>query len=561
MPTTPGESVPTTPSESVPTTPDGFPADAVRAWIADDVDPAAAAELTTLLDRAGNGEAEAVAELTDRFAAPLSFGTAGLRGQLRAGPNGMNRTVVRRTSAGIAAWLGQSGRDGATIVIGHDARHGSAEFAADSASVFAAAGFDVRLLPGVVPTPVLAFAVRRLGAEVGVMVTASHNPARDNGYKVYGASGAQIVPPTDAEIERAIRAVGPSRAIAMASDYQRVDDEIVTDYVRAVAALAAPPAQPLRIVHTAMHGVGSAIVSRVFEAAGYGRPIRVVEQAEPDPDFPTVAFPNPEEPGALDLAVALARREQADLVVASDPDADRCAVAVEFPGAGWRALTGDELGVLLADFLMRRGRTGTYATTIVSSTLLGKLARRRGFRYAATLTGFKWITRAADDLAYGYEEAIGYAVAPNLVLDKDGISAGLLAAELAASARAAGSSLPQRLDELAAEFGRHSTGQISVRVDDLSVIAATMSRLRAQPPNSLRGQPVTVVDGTLGADVLTFTYGPDHSGHPVNTGRVVVRPSGTEPKLKAYLEVVTDGDAASAAVELDALRAEVNALL
>ena len=529
-----------------------FPSDEVRAWIADEVDPAAAAELTALLDRADGGDPSAAIELADRFAAPLSFGTAGLRGQLRAGPNGMNRTVVRRTSAGIAAWLVANDKRGATIVIGHDARHGSADFAQDSAAVFAAAGFDVRLLPAVVPTPVLAFSVRRIGAELGVMVTASHNPARDNGYKVYGANGAQIVPPTDSEIEHSIRAVGPGRAIALSEGYLRLDDAIVTDYVHAVAALAAPPAQPLRIVHTAMHGVGSAIVARVFETAGYGRPLPVVEQAEPDPDFPTIPFPNPEEPGALDLALSLARRQRADLVVASDPDADRCAVAAEFPDAGWRMLTGDELGVLLADFLIRRGHLGTYATTIVSSTLLEKLARRRGVTYAATLTGFKWITRAADDLVFGYEEAIGYAVAPALVLDKDGISAGLLTAELAAELRAGGSSLPQRLDELAAEFGRHTTGQISVRVDDPAVIADTMARLRAHPPTVLRGQSVTVVDGTLGADVLIFTY---------DTGRVVVRPSGTEPKLKAYLEVVTDGAAAGAQVELNALRVEVDGLL
>ena len=549
----------------------------MRAWIEDDVDPAAAAELSALLDRANDGGSTAATELSDRFTGPLSFGTAGLRGQLRAGPNGMNRTVVRRTTAGIAAWLAAGNKRGVTIVIGHDARHGSADFAQDAAAVFAANGFDVRLLPAVVPTPVLAFAVRRLGAELGVMVTASHNPAGDNGYKVYGANGAQIVPPTDAEIERSIQAVGASRDIALADEYRRLDGTIVADYVEAIAALVDPPPQPLRIVHTAMHGVGSAIVARVFEAAGYGRPMPVAEQAEPDPDFPTIPFPNPEEPGALDLALRLARQERADVVVASDPDADRCAVAVEFPDTGWRALTGDELGVLLADFLIRRGRTGTYATTIVSSTLLEKLAARRGVGYAATLTGFKWITRAADDLVFGYEEAIGYAVAPDLVLDKDGISAGLLAAQLTAELRAAGSSLPQRLDELAVEFGRHTTGQISVRVDDPAVIAAMMTRLRAHPPETLGGQAVTVADGTLGADVLTFTYGTGTDGTGTygmdtdgmgtdgmgshDSGRVVVRPSGTEPKLKAYLEVVTTGNATSAQVGLDALRAEVADLL
>ncbi len=527
----------------------------VRAWIADDVDPDAAAELTTLADAADDGDADAAAELGDRFAAPLTFGTAGLRGPLRAGPNGMNRTVVRRTSAGIAAWLTERGGAGAVVVIGHDARHGSAVFAADAAGVFAAAGFDVRLLPGEVPTPVLAFAVKALGAEVGVMVTASHNPARDNGYKVYGADGAQIVPPTDGEIEAAIRAIGPSRDLAQSDRLTRLDKGIVAAYVEAVAGLVSPPAQPIRIVHTAMHGVGTAVLAQVFARAGYARPISVPEQAEPDPDFPTVAFPNPEEKGALDLALALARAESADLVVASDPDADRCAIAVAFPspdGPHWRALTGDELGALLADHLMRAGRTGTYATTIVSSTLLAKMARARGFPYVATLTGFKWITRAAADLVFGYEEALGYAVAPGLVRDKDGISAGLLAAELTAQLRAHGSSIPQRLEEIAAEFGRHATAQISIRVDDLSRIDETMRRLRAQPPTRLRGHGVTVTDLSPAADVLTFAY---------DGGRVVVRPSGTEPKLKAYLEVVSTADAASAATELKRLQSEVSALL
>jgi phosphomannomutase len=293
----------------------------------------------------------------------------------------------------------------------------------------------------------------------------------------------------------------------------------------------------------------------VFERAGYARPISVPEQAEPDPDFPTVAFPNPEEKGALDLALALAAQESADLVVASDPDADRCAIAVPFPGPDgprWRALTGDELGALLADHLMGGGHLGTYATTIVSSTLLEKMARRRGFPYVATLTGFKWITRAAADLVFGYEEALGYAVAPGLVRDKDGISAGILVAELTSQLKAGGSSIPQRLEEIAAEFGRHTTGQISIRVDDLRQIDDTMRRLREQPPSELRGHAVAVTDLSPGADVLTFRY---------DGGRVVVRPSGTEPKLKAYLEVVSSLDAPDAATEYERLRKEVSGLL
>jgi phosphomannomutase len=464
----------------------------------------------------------------------------------------MNRAVVRRTAAGLGAWLRRAAVPG-PVVIGYDARHGSADFAADSAAVLAGAGLDARLLPAPLPTPVLAHAVRLLGAAAGVMVTASHNPPRDNGYKVYAADGAQIVPPVDAEIEAAIDAVGPLSTVPMAYGYAVLGDEVLESYLSAVATVPRTPHRRLRTVHTALHGVGDAVVGLAFARAGFDPPVPVPEQADPDPDFPTVSFPNPEEPGALDLALDLARRTGADLLLASDPDADRCAVAVPTE-AGWRALTGDELGVLLADHLIRTGRTGTYATTIVSSSLLGTLCQARGVPFAETLTGFKWIVRAADDLAYGYEEALGYCVLPEAVRDKDGISAALLAADLAAALKAEGRTLSDRLDELAAEFGVHATAQLSVRVTDLAVIADTMAALRADPPATLLGRPATAEDLLPEADVLRLR---------AEGVRVVVRPSGTEPKLKAYLEVVepvSDGDVpaarARAAAALRTLKGE-----
>jgi phosphomannomutase len=522
--------------------------DEVEAWIDDDVDPDDGAELRRLLD-AGDE-----AELAERFRGPLTFGTAGLRGPLRAGPNGMNRTVVRRAAAGLAAWLTQRGHQGRPVVVGFDARHGSAAFARDSAEILAAAGFDARLMPEPLPTPVTAFAVQRFGAAAGVVVTASHNPPQDNGYKVYAEDGAQIAPPTDSAIEAAIRAVGSARAIPLSSDDVTVlDDGIVADYVAAVAGLVGPGPRRLTIVHTAMHGVGTAVARRVLTTAGFDPFDPVAEQEKPDPDFPTVAFPNPEEPGALDLSFALASSRRADLVIANDPDADRCAVAVPNADGSWRMLRGDEVGVLLADALMRKGARGTYATTIVSSSLLGELARTRGVGYAETLTGFKWISRAAPDLVYGYEEALGYCVAPPLVRDKDGISAALLVAELAAGLKAAGMNLVDRLDEFAAEYGRYATDQVSLRVDDLSAIESLMSKLRSHPPTLLVDEAVEFEDLLPAADVVRLR---------IPNARVVVRPSGTEPKLKAYLEVVEpSGSAETAAARLAALRDDVSNLL
>ncbi len=419
------------------------------------------------------------------------------------------------------------------------------------AAVLAGAGHTPRLLPRALPTPVLAFAVRRLGAAAGIMVTASHNPPRDNGMKVYLADGAQLVPPADAEIEAAIAAVGPLRELARGPVPAPEGEELVEAYVAATAALSLVPDRGVRVVATAMHGVGRATLEAVFAAAGMPLPAYEPSQAEPDPDFPTVAFPNPEEPGALDRVLALAAHEGADLVVATDPDADRCAVAV-----GERVLRGDELGLLLADHVLAH-RPGPVATTLVSSSALGKLAAARGVPYAETLTGFKWIARAHADLAFGYEEALGYAVAPGLVRDKDGISAALLACERAAELAARGATLLDRLDELWLELGLHATDQLAVRVTDLEDIAAAMARLRAAPPEALGGRAVEAVEDLLAtprdgvrADVVVLRL--------AGGARVVVRPSGTEPKLKAYLEVV---EAVAGAADLPRAREAADAAL
>jgi phosphomannomutase len=499
---------------------------AAEAWLADDPDPATRAELSRLIA----GLPGTAAEVRDRFAGPLTFGTAGLRGRLRAGPNGMNLAVVTRAAAGLVGWLAAQGGRG-PLVIGYDARHGSRAFAERTAAVATGAGREALLLPGVLPTPVLAYAVRALDAVAGVMVTASHNPPQDNGYKVYLGDGAQIIPPADQGIEAAIRAVGPLADVNLGEPGTVLDDQVVHGYLQgAVAVLASGGPRDLTVAYTPMHGVGGSTLVAAFAAAGFGEPAVVAEQATPDPEFPTVAFPNPEEPGAMDLLLALAAACGADLAIANDPDADRCAIAIPGPDRGWRPLRGDELGILLADHLIRRGIPGTYATTIVSSQLLGRLCAARGVPYAETLTGFKWIVRAADELAYGYEEALGYCVAPDLVRDKDGITAALVVAELAAGLKADGRTLGDRLDELAGEFGVHATDQLSVRVDDPAEIGTAMGRARRRPPATLLGAPLTGLDDLLpGNDVLTFRTA---------AARVVIRPSGTEPKLKAYLEVV-----------------------
>jgi phosphomannomutase len=534
--------------------------DRVRRWIADDPDEETRADLSDLLEAAGTDE-QAYAELADRFAGPLVFGTAGLRGELAAGPNRMNRAVVIRAAAGLAAYLKDSSLVG-PVVIGFDARHKSDTFARDTAAVMCGAGIDAVVLPGPLPTPLLAFAIRHLGCVAGVMVTASHNPPRDNGYKVYLGDGSQIVPPADAEISTRIDAVRSALDVPRGAGWTVLGQEIVDAYVEAVAALPARGTpRALTIAYTPLHGVGAGVVEAALRKAGFAAPFVVPEQADPDPDFPTVPFPNPEEPGALDLAVALAERCGADIVIANDPDADRCAVAVSTLH-GWRTLRGDEVGVLLADHLIRRGAGGVYATTIVSSTLLGRMARAHGVGYAETLTGFKWIGRV-EGLRYGYEEAIGYCVAPDLVRDKDGVSALLLVAELAAELKAAGRSLLDRLDDIAEEFGVHATDQVSARVEDLSLIDTTMQRLRQSPPRYLGGFRVEQVDDLSEGDQgLPPTEGLRY--RLADGGRVVVRPSGTEPKIKCYLEVVVEvaaGDVTAARIaaagRLDAIRSDL----
>jgi phosphomannomutase len=547
--------------------------DRARAWLADDPDPATRDELQGLLDRLPGS----AAELADRFAGPLTFGTAGLRGPLRAGPNGMNLAVVTQAAAGLVGWLAARDAPG-PLVIGYDARHGSRAFAERTAQIATGAGRPALLLPRPLPTPVLAYAVRALDAVAGVMVTASHNPPQDNGYKVYlgtelgGArgAGAQIVPPADAEIEAAIRAVGPLIAVPLGRPGEPLGDDLVAAYVASAAAVLDPTGpRGLKVAYTPLHGVGGAVLTAAFARAGFAVPGIVPDQAEPDPDFPTLTFPNPEEPGAIDRLIKLARTTGADLAIANDPDADRCAVAVPGPDQQWRMLRGDELGVLLADQLIRRGVRGLYATTIVSSSLLRAICAARELPYDETLTGFKWIVRAAagdEPLVYGYEEALGYCVAPEHVRDKDGITAALTVAELAAELKAAGRTLTDRLDEIAAEFGVHLTDQLSVRVDDLREIQTAMARIRADIPATLLDVPVTSVQDLLpAADVLILR---------TETARVVIRPSGTEPKLKAYLEVVEPlpqpagqvGGAVAvarqrAATALAALRTEIAAAL
>ncbi|MDT0275081.1 phospho-sugar mutase [Blastococcus goldschmidtiae] len=530
-----------------------------RSWADADPHEGDRAEILALV------EAGDAASLGPRFAGPLTFGTAGLRGPLRAGPGGMNAAVVTRAAAGLGTWLHRTGSAGGGIVIGFDARRRSDEFARISAAVLAGAGFAVQVLPRALPTPVLSYAVRHLGCVAGIMVTASHNPPDDNGYKVYLGDGAQLVPPADREIEAAIAAVGPAREVPLSDGWLTLGDDVAEDYVVAVVAALEPSRVPsrgsLRVAYTAMHGVGADTTRAVFAAAGLAEPVSVPEQDEPDPTFRTVAFPNPEEPGATDLLKALAARSGADVAIAEDPDADRCAVVCD-----GRQLTGDEVGALLADWLLRRGVRGTYASSLVSGSLMHVIAAAHGVPSEETPTGFKWIMRAGSDsapLVYGYEEALGYTVTPSVARDKDGISAALAVSLLAAELKESGRTLVDRLDELAQEHGLFATGQLSARVEDLSVISDAMARVRTDPPATLLGRAVAFAD-------LALEDPPVEAVRLLGDGvRVIVRPSGTEPKLKAYLETVVPvhQDAGLIAArgrgedELDQLRAEMSAAL
>ncbi|MCW2809145.1 MAG: phospho-sugar mutase [Marmoricola sp.] len=535
--------------------------DRARAWAAEDPDPATKAELEALI---GQGPS---AELADRFDGTLEFGTAGLRGPLGAGPNRMNRVVVLRAAAGLAAYLREQGAGpDDSVVIGYDARHNSDVFARDTAEVMTRAGLRAYTLPRPLPTPLLAFAIRDLGCVAGVMVTASHNPPADNGYKVYLGDGSQIVPPADHEIAARIAAVANVANISRGDGGEVLGDEVLDRYLKTVVDLAGDGPRDLDVVYTPLHGVGGSSVVAAMKRAGFTEPHVVTLQAEPDPAFPTVAFPNPEEPGAMDLAIELAAEMGADLVVANDPDADRCAVAIPGGPHGWQMLSGDEVGALLAQHLLGLRREGVYATTIVSSSLLGKMAVAHHQPYAETLTGFKWIGRV-ENLAFGYEEALGYCVDPQHVRDKDGVSALLMVCDIAARAKAAGRTLRDLLDDLARAHGLHATDQLSVRMDDVAAIAAAVDRLRGDPPTSLGGLAVEGIDDLArGSNGLPPTNG--LRLRLADNGRVVVRPSGTEPKLKCYLEVVVpvaddeggvDAARINAVGRLDAMRGDLQA--
>jgi phosphomannomutase len=540
-----------------------------RAWLAQDPDPQTRAELEDLLGRAESGDEGAHAGLADRFGTRLAFGTAGLRGELGAGPNRMNRVLVAQAAAGFAAYLRERADEGVapSVVIGYDGRRNSDVFARDSAEIFAGAGLRAILLPRLLPTPVLAFAVRHLGADAGVMVTASHNPPDDNGYKVYlgGADeGAQIVSPADAQIAAHIARVAveaPVSRMPRSLGYESAPESVVDAYVAATAAVSPAPeaAGGMRWVYTAMHGVGWDTLARILASAGYPEPVLVERQIEPDPAFPTVAFPNPEDPGAMDLAYEAARAADAEFVVANDPDADRLAVAVPADvEGGWRALSGNEVGLLLGWRAARLAREAgavpgaSLACSLVSSPGLRAIAGHYGLDFHETLTGFKWISRAPG-LIYGFEEALGYLVNPGTVRDKDGLSATVALLGLAAEARGRGSSLAGLVDELTSQFGHFASGQVSVRVEDVRVIADIMARLRREAPTELAGVHVTRIDDLLHGD------GDLPRGDVLRVwlddgSRVIVRPSGTEPKLKVYLDVRGDTaeDARSRIAALDA---------
>jgi len=507
---------------------------AARAWASQDPDRATRAELTQLLADAKAGRSGARETLAEDFAGPLAFGTAGLRAALGPGPARMNRVVVTQTAAGFADWLLANGAvRGAKVLIGYDARHKSDEFARDTAEVMAGGGLTPLLTDRPVPTPVLAFGVTHLGCTAGVQVTASHNPAADNGYKVYLGDGSQIIPPTDEQIAACIsaRAAQPLAAIARGKKITLVGSELVASYAATAAALLdGTDTRQLVWAYTAMHGVGAATMHAVVSSGGLPTPVMVDAQINPDPDFPTVPFPNPEEPGAMDLVISLARARNADIAIATDPDADRAGVAVKVDGE-WRRLTGDEVGALLGDDALRRGTLGTFAASLVSSTLLSTMARLAGREYATTLTGFKWIGRVPN-LAFGYEEAIGYCCDPANVRDKDGISATVALLRLVAELKAQGLTIADRLAQIDKEFGVHATSNHSVRVAELSQIGAMMASLRANPPTDLAGETVVTTDLLDGGD-LPPTDGMLFAGPTV---QVVVRPSGTEPKLKCYCE-------------------------
>ena len=543
---------------------------AASAWADQDPDLETRAELEELIDKRD------VAALSSRFDGRLEFGTAGLRGELGAGSNRMNRVLVAQAASGIARFLltqpeFNSDVEPPSVVIGFDGRINSAVFARDSAQILAGAGIRAYLFDGVVPTPVLAFAGKHLNASAAIMVTASHNPPRDNGYKVYlGGSngGSQIISPTDKIIAEHIAEVAKTKTfkeINKSDRFELIGDEIRQAYVAETAALTGEviDGDRVRIAYTAMHGVGWHIVESLFQAVGLAKPETVNAQLLPDGNFPTVAFPNPEEPGAMDLALEVGRERQADLILANDPDADRLALAIKDSSSptGFRQLTGDEVGLLLGDEMARRAvadrRTGNLACSIVSSSALAKVAEHYGFGFRETLTGFKWISKVPD-LIFGYEEALGYCVDAEHTPDKDGISAALIIADLANRLASQGKTIGDRLEDLGGLFGHYATGQISIRVNDLSLITGLMKSLRETTPAEIDGTPAAFKDLALGGNGLAPTDGVRFD--LADGRRVIVRPSGTEPKLKCYLQAV-DTNRASAQVKLAALKAAMQTIL
>ena len=525
---------------------------AVHRWRAQDPDPSTRAELTELVERADHDE-DALAQLEEIFSGRLKFGTAGLRGALGAGPNRMNRVSVTQAAAGLAAYLKAKGHAGKPVVIGFDGRYNSDVFANDTAEVMSAAGFKAIIFEHVVPTPVLAFSIREQKACAGIMVTASHNPPQDNGYKVYLSDGRQIVSPADHEISAQIELVTDIRNVPRDSDRKMMPASLIKDYVKSTSKLVTggttteQQRQDISCVYTAMHGVGWETLHQVVIESGFKQPIAVIEQRDPDPDFPTVAFPNPEEKGALDLAIAVASKHGVDVLLANDPDADRLAIAIPDVNGKWTALRGDQTGALLGWWMLERAKRsgkklgGSFGCSIVSSMLLEAMANAAEIPFENTLTGFKWVSRIPH-LAYGYEEALGYCVDPKHVSDKDGISAALLVLELIAALKSEERTCWDVLDDIATQFGQYSTDQVSVRVDDLADVAPIMARLRENPPSSFGGFKVSdTMDlqvGLLGLPatdaVILHLSGRDD----IVRGRVIVRPSGTEPKIKCYLEVV-----------------------
>ena len=508
----------------------------VEAWIADDPDPKTAAELTALLEA---GDEDTLKKYFNGF---LQFGTAGLRGPIGPGPSCMNRAVVGRAAAGIAAYMKKRGMT--KVVVGRDARYGSEDYTFETAEIMSGAGMDVYILPRPLPTPVLAFATSYLACDIGIMVTASHNPPQDNGYKVYVGPDAdgikyassQIISPTDGFMAADIDAVTSLKSLPRGKKWTILDEEVISEYVKRTSALAPRPGD-IKIVYTAMHGVGTETVQRVFNHAGFATLILVDEQCAPDPDFPTVAFPNPEEPGAIDLALKKARDFGAELVIANDPDADRCAAAINDPKVGWRMLRGDELGVVLGEWIARSKPAGTFGNSIVSSSALRKIAAHYGIDFQEVLTGFKWLAKI-EDLAFGYEEAIGYAVDSETVNDKDGISAAIFLAQVAMDLKRDGLTISDLLDQVWERHGFHGTEQISIRVSDMSAITRLLAGLRQTPPKEIAGRAVESID-----DLAAPTDGlPPTDGLRIWLAggiRMIVRPSGTEAKMKCYIEVVT----------------------